>query len=165
MRLHRIDGADAVAPRMIGEHAMTQHIDQHALGSIGSNIAKAMVVGLLVLEAKLLEVVEKEACEQADAEAKFEDEDVVFQRAVFVRFDQRRVEHLGRIARKRAIIVNYEGDGRRIADERLVATLAQVLLTEQPFERFSQRHEILDDLASRLGVGQDLLSKGRRCVD
>ena len=48
------------------------------------------------------------------------------------------------------------------SDKRLVAALAEILLAEFPFEGFGQRHEILDDFAIGLRLGEDCF--GRRWV-
>ena len=85
----------------------------------------------------------------------------VFQREPFLRFDQVGEEDLGGIARQRAVVVDDERHRRGIADERLVAALAQILLAQFPFERLGQRAEILHDVARSLSALQHLLGNGQ----
>jgi hypothetical protein len=68
----------------------------------------------------------------------------------------------GGVAGERAVIVEDEGDRGGVGEKRLVSPQTQVLLAEGPFEAIGERHELLHDLAARLGVGEDPLGRGRR---
>src|SRR5262245_58762992 len=102
--------------------------------------------------AQLLELIEEEAREEPDADAELQDEDVVLQLACLLGFDEVGEEDLGGVAGQFATVVNNVRDRRGIGDERLVATLLEVLLAQLPFEAVGERHEILDDAAARLGI-------------
>ena len=92
-------------------------------------------------------IVEEIAGEQTDADAQLQHEDFVFERGGLLRFDQVGEKDLGRAARQAAVIVDDERHRRSIADERLVAAVAQVLLAKLPFQRLGQRAEILHHVA------------------
>ena len=141
---------------------MPQHVHEHARRAVGGDVAEPVVIVLLVLVADVAEIVEEVAGEQAHADAQLQHEDLVFQRSRFLRFDQVGEEDLGGIARQGAVVVDDERHRRGIADERLVAALAQILLAQFPFERLGQRTEILHDVARSLGA---LPAPARRWAD
>ena len=58
------------------------------VGLVGGDVAEAVVEVLAMLEAKLLEMIEEESREQADADAEFADEDFGFERAGLFSFEQ-----------------------------------------------------------------------------
>ena len=152
--LHRIDLADAEAARMIGENAVPQEVGQHALRAIGRDVGEALVVVLLELATMLLNVIEKEARKEPDADAEFEHMKLLRQRADFLGFEQRGDKDFRRMARERAVVVDHERDGRRVGDEGFVAALAEVFLAEIPFERLGEGDEVLHNIAT-VGISED----------
>ena len=120
-RLQCIDEAQPVAAGMVGEDAVAANVQQHALGAVGGDVAEAVVVIFVVLRHRGRGSVEEVAGEQADADAQFQHENLVFQRPVLFGGLQGGEEDLGGVAREGAVVVDDEGHRRGVGDERLVA--------------------------------------------
>jgi hypothetical protein len=107
-------------------------------------------------------MIEEKAGEQADTDAQLQDMNVRLQVARFVGFEKTCKEDLGGVAQEVAVVINDEGDRRRVGDERLVTAISEVLLAQFPFERVGERHKILHHGPTVLGVGQDVLGNRLR---
>src|SRR5579884_1208653 len=82
---------------MLRQHAVPQHVEEHALRAIGRDVAEALVIVLAVLAAEVPEVIEEVAGKQADADAQLQYEDLRLQCPVGVGGRQRGEEHLGSV--------------------------------------------------------------------
>jgi hypothetical protein len=98
VRFERVDDTHAVVPSVIAEHAMAEHVGKHALRDVAGDVAESGIVVFLFFRAQLFEMFQKESREQADADAEFQDEDLVFERAGVVGCDERREENLCGVA-------------------------------------------------------------------
>jgi hypothetical protein len=61
--------ADPIAAGMLIQHAVPQHVAQHAFGAIGRDIGEPVIIILLVPSAQVADAVEKIACKEANAHA------------------------------------------------------------------------------------------------
>ncbi len=132
-RLHRVEQPQHAAAGMLGQHAVPARVEQHARRAVRGDVAEAVVIIVLVLRAEVPERVEEIAGKQADADAQFQHEQFVFQRAHFLGVLKAGEEDLGGITRQRAIIVDEKRNGHGVGQKRLVAALAEIFLAEVPF--------------------------------
>jgi hypothetical protein len=130
LRPQRIELAHAIAPRMLAEDAMPQHILKHAFGADRRDVRQPVVIIRLVLPAQGAQIVQEVTREQPQADAHLQDDDLVFEGPVLLRGLQRGEEDLGGIARQRPVVVDDERHRRGIGQKRRVAPLTEVLLTQ-----------------------------------
>ena len=132
------------------------------------DVGQPLVIVLAIPPAEILEIVEKIAGEQANADADFEDKNVLFELARLVSLDKRGVEDFGRVAGERAVVVDDERNRGGIGEERLVATLAKVLLVTRTEK--SAGHEgfslfVVDTDLPGFSVSRELDKLGMRSSD